>query len=238
MNRGVESWGNDGVHGDWATARFSSVLGAEDDQRGQVPVGPRLRIPEQPGPHAGRAGVGHRHARRPWTSSGTARLQLRQAELPRAARRIPTSAASTSATCSRCWSGSHLVKFGARHQPRLGHPGQPVPGRRRLRLQQPRRLHQRLRSQHQERGGAGALLHQLQPGRRSDRVLVLAPIDFDAFIQDTWHVNPRTTLNLGPALRLRADAGSADSESAAAGAPRCSRATRTTSDRASASPTT
>lgn len=27
VNRGVESWGNDGVHDDWITARFSSVLG-------------------------------------------------------------------------------------------------------------------------------------------------------------------------------------------------------------------
>ncbi|OFW15770.1 MAG: hypothetical protein A3F69_01180 [Acidobacteria bacterium RIFCSPLOWO2_12_FULL_66_10] len=28
VNRGVESWGNDGVRGDWATARFSSTLGS------------------------------------------------------------------------------------------------------------------------------------------------------------------------------------------------------------------
>ena len=33
VNRGVESWGNDGVNDDWTTARFNSVLGIANDQR-------------------------------------------------------------------------------------------------------------------------------------------------------------------------------------------------------------
>ena len=28
VNRGIESWGNDGVNDDWTTARFNSVLGS------------------------------------------------------------------------------------------------------------------------------------------------------------------------------------------------------------------
>ena len=48
--RGVESWGNDGVEDDWVIGRFTSVLGPTPHQRGEFPVGPRLRVPEQPGP--------------------------------------------------------------------------------------------------------------------------------------------------------------------------------------------
>ena len=46
VNRGVDSWGNDGVEGDWVDGRFTSVLGSKYHQRSQVPVGPRLRIPD------------------------------------------------------------------------------------------------------------------------------------------------------------------------------------------------
>ena len=228
--RGVDNWGNDGVNDDWVIGRFTSVLGRVSRTRcassGAAISSSRAARPDRR--RAGRRPTG----RTPDVNiTGTAALGSASRTSWNAAR-IPTSAASTSGTPRRSL-GTHLIKFGIDFN-RGRHAGQPVPGGRRLHLQQPRRLHQRLRAEHEARRTGARNYFDLRPGHRADRVQ-FPTIDFAGFIQDTWHVQAAHDAELGPAVRLRADAQSADPEPARAARRACSRATRTTGDRASAS---
>ena len=214
VNRGVESWGNDSVHGDWATARFSSVLGSRMTNEVKFQWGRDFEFQSSQDPLPGEP-VSHTGRTPAVDITGAERHQLRQAELPRAPV-VPGRAPRRRRRCGHLVGRLASGEVWRQRQPRLRHPGQPVPGRRRLRLRQPRRLHQRLRSQRQERGGAVALLHQLQPGCRPDGVFIphlrLRRVRPGHVARDLAH-----DAQPWPALRLREDAGAADSEPLAAG---------------------
>ena len=113
VNRGVESWGNDGVRRRLDDRALELGARVEDDQRDQVPVGPRLRVPEQPG-SASPANRCRATGRTPEvTISGAARSRVRQAELPRSAlvsRRAPHRHRRHLHASSQ---GAHLIKIGA-----------------------------------------------------------------------------------------------------------------------------
>ena len=194
VNRGVESWGNDGVDDDWTTARLNSRARFEDDQRGPVPVGPRLRVPEQPGPDRRRAGVGHRADSRGRRSPAPRGLVFGKPNfLDRRSypdeRRIDI---GDTFTISQRRTPDQDRR---RLQPRVRHARQPVPGSRRLRLQQPRRLPHRLRGAGSRR--AARATTPASPRASARRRSKFHTFDYDFFIQDTWRFNPRTTLNLG-----------------------------------------
>ena len=214
VNRGVESWGNDSVHGDWATARFSSVLGSRMTNEVKFQWGRDFEFQSSQDPLPGEP-VSHTGRTPAVDITGASGISfgkpnfLERRSYPDE-RRIDVGDVVT--LVGRLASG----EVWRQRQPRLRHPGQPVPGRRRLRLRQPRRLHQRLRSQRQERGGAVALLHQLQPGCRPDGVFIphlrLRRVRPGHVARHLAH-----DAQPGPALRLREDAGPADSERLAAG---------------------
>ena len=95
--RGVESWGNDGVKGDWATASFTSILGArmtnEVRSSGAATSNSRQPGADCPASRFPPPGVtpGGRHP-------GRRRLHFRQAEFPGTAGPIRTSAVRRSPT--------------------------------------------------------------------------------------------------------------------------------------------
>ena len=162
-----------------------------------------------------RAGVARPAARRPWTSRARA-ASASASRTSSSAGPIRTSAGSTSATWSRWWGGSHLVKFGGDVS----------------------RVSDTLDNLFQE-GGVYAygsrvdfisdyeanVRNAAAPSRNytsfsqgvGPTAFSFRTFDFDAFVQDTWHVNLAHDAQSRPALRLREDAGAADSELLAAG---------------------
>jgi hypothetical protein len=194
VNRGVESWGNDGVHDDWTTARLNSVIGSKmtneikfqwgrdfEFQSSQPP------LPGEPVSASGRTpavdilGAGG-------ISFGKPNFLERRAYPDE--RRIEFGDTFTIA------SGSHLLKIGGDVS----------------------RVSDVLDNLFQE-GGVYAYNNRVDfitdyatnvknagPATRSyssfnqgvgPTAFSFRTFDFDAFVQDTWHVHPRTTVNLG-----------------------------------------
>ncbi len=194
VNRGVESWGNDGVNDDWTTARFNSVLGSRMTNEVRFQWGRDFEFQSSQDPTAGRAGVGAAAGLPQVDISGTGGLASASRTSSSAAR-IPTSAGSTSATCSRSRSGSHLDQDRRGLQPRLRHAGQPVPG---SAAPTPTAAASTSSPTTQHRPRAAPRATTPASTRASGRrAFTFHTFDYDVFIQDTWHVNPRTTLNLG-----------------------------------------
>jgi carboxypeptidase family protein len=194
VNRGVESWGNDGVHDDWVTARFSSVLGSRMTNEVKFQWGRDFEFqssqPPLPGEPVSASG------RTPAVDiSGTGGISFGKPNfLERRAypdeRRIDIGDTFTLA------SGSHLVKIGGDVS----------------------RVSDTLDNLFQE-GGVYAYANRVDfitdyatnvknagPATRSytsfsqgvgPTAFSFKTFDFDAFVQDAWHVNSRTTLNLG-----------------------------------------
>ncbi len=194
VNRGVESWGNDGVKDDWTTARFSSVLGAKITNEIKFQWGRDFEFQSSQDPLPGEPVSAS--GRTPAVDiSGTSGLSfgkpnfLERRSYPDE-RRIDIGDVFTLA------SGSHLVKIGADFS----------------------RVSDTLDSLFQE-GGVYAygsrvdfitdyeanVKNATAPARNytsfsqgvGPTAFSFKTYDFDAFIQDTWRVNPRTTLNLG-----------------------------------------
>jgi Carboxypeptidase regulatory-like domain/TonB dependent receptor len=194
VNRGVESWGNDGVHDDWVTARLDSVLGSRmtneikfqwgrdfEFQSSQPP------LPGEPVSASGRTpavditGAGG-------ISFGKPNFLERRAYPDE--RRIDI---GDTVTIAR---GSHLLKIGGDVS----------------------RVSDVLDNLFQE-GGVYAYSNRVDfitdyatnvknagPATRfytsfsqgvGPTAFSFRTFDFDAFVQDTWHVRPRATLNLG-----------------------------------------
>ncbi len=194
VNRGVESWGNDGVHGDWLTARFNSVLGSRMTNEVKFQWGRDFEFqssqPPLPGEPVSASG------RTPAVDiSGTGGLSFGKPNfLERTAypdeRRFDIGDMFTLA------SGSHLIKIGGDIS----------------------RVSDTLDSLFQEGGvyaysnrvdfitdyannvknaGAASRTYTSFSQGIGPTAFSFHTFDFDAFIQDTWHVNQRTTLNLG-----------------------------------------
>jgi hypothetical protein len=194
VNRGVESWGNDGVHDDWTTARLNSVIGSQmtneikfqwgrdfEFQSSQPP------LPGEPVSAGGRtpavdiSGAGG-------ISFGKPNFLERRAYPDE--RRIEVGDTFTIV------SGGHLFKIGGDVS----------------------RVSDVLDNLFQE-GGVYAYNNRVDfitdyatnvnnagPATRfyssfnqgvGPTAFSFRTLDFDAFVQDTWHVHPRTTLNLG-----------------------------------------
>lgn len=194
VNRGVESWGNDGVHDDWTTARFSSVIGSKMTNEIKFQWGRDFEFQSSQNPLPGEPVSAS--GRTPAVDiSGTGGISFGKPNfLERRAypdeRRIDVGDTFTLAK------GSHLVKIGADVS----------------------RVSDVLDSLFQE-GGVYAYSNRVDfisdyeanvknataPSRFyssfsqgvGPTAFAFRTFDFDAFIQDTWRANPRTTLNLG-----------------------------------------
>jgi Carboxypeptidase regulatory-like domain/TonB dependent receptor len=192
VNRGVESWGNDGVHDDWATARFNSVLGARMTNEVKFQWGRDFEFQSSQDPLPGEPVSSS--GRTPAVDiSGAAGLSFGKPNfLERRAypdeRRIEFGDTLTMSI------GPHLIKVGGDVS----------------------RVYDKLDSLFQE-GGVYAYASRVDfitdfetrasanPTRAytsfsqgiGPSAFEFHTFDYDVFIQDTWHANPRTTLNLG-----------------------------------------
>ncbi len=194
VNRGVESWGNDGVHDDWVTARLNSVIGSRMTNEIKFQWGRDFEFqssqPPLPGEPVSASG------RTPAVDiSGTGGISFGKPNfLERRAypdeRRIDLGDTFTLAA------GSHLLKIGGDVS----------------------RVSDVLDNLFQE-GGVYAYSNRVDfitdyatsvknagPPTRfyssfsqgvGPTAFSFRTFDFDAFVQDSWHVHPRTTLNLG-----------------------------------------
>ena len=128
VNRGVESWGNDGVDDDWATARLNSVLGSRMTNEIRFQWGRDFEFQSSQDPLTGEPVSAN--GRTPEVDDlGHRRAGLRQAELPRSPlvsgraprrhRRHVHDLAGRTPDQDRCGL-----------QPRVRHARQPLPGRR------------------------------------------------------------------------------------------------------------
>jgi len=192
VNRGVESWGNDGVDDDWTTARFNSVIGSRITNEVRFQWGRDFEFQSSQDPIAGQpvSAAG----RSPQIDiSGAGGISFGKPNfLERRAypdeRRIDVGDVMTWMT------GSHLLKIGGDIS----------------------RVSDKLDSLFQE-GGVYAYSNRVDfitdfatrssgaPTRSytsfsqglGPTAFTFRTFDFDAFVQDTWHVGPVTTVNLG-----------------------------------------
>ena len=192
VNRGIESWGNDGVNDDWTTARFTSVLGSRMTNEVKFQWGRdfEFQSSQEPAPGEPVSALG-RTPQVTLTGAGNFAFGkpdfLERTSYPDE-RRIDLGDVFTIS------SGSHYLKIGADIS----------------------RVSDELDSLFQE---AGAYSYSGRADFITDYENMLAGVstrnytsfnqgigptrfkfhtwDYDVFIQDTWHVNSRTTLNLG-----------------------------------------
>jgi hypothetical protein len=192
VNRGIESWGNDGVDDDWITARLTSVLGSRMTNEVRFQWGRDFEFQSSQPPIEGEPVSAS--GRTPAVDiSGTGGISFGKPNfLERRAypdeRRIDVGDTFTLS------SGSHLIKIGGDIS----------------------RVSDVLDSLFQE-GGVYAYSNRTDfitdfatrssasPTRTYNSfsqgvgptAFSFRTFDYDAFVQDTWHVNQRTTLNLG-----------------------------------------
>jgi hypothetical protein len=194
VNRGVESWGNDGVNDDWITARLSSVLSPKATNEVRFQFGRDFEFQSSQPPLAGEPVSAS--GRTPAVDiSGTGGISFGKPNFLER-RAYPDERRTDVGDTFTLSSGSHLLKIGAD----VSH------------------VYDILDSLFQEGGvyaysnrvdfisdyeagvkGAGApsrLYTSFSQGV-GPTAFSFATNDFDAFIQDAWHVNRHTTLNLG-----------------------------------------
>ena len=192
VNRGVESWGNDGVQGDWVTSRINSVIGSRMTNELKFQWGRDFEFQASQAPLAGEP-VSSAGTTPAVDISGAGGISFGKPNfLERRAypdeRRIDVGDTFTWST------GSHLIKFGGDVS----------------------RVFDKLDSLFQE-GGVYAYSNRVDfitdyetrasaTGPRSytsfsqglgPTAFEFTTFDYDVFVQDTWHANPQTTVNLG-----------------------------------------
>ena len=192
VNRGIESWGNDGVNDDWTTARLTSVVGSRITNEVRFQWGRDFEFQSSQPPIAGEPVSAS--GRTPAVDiSGTGGISFGKPNfLERRAypdeRRIDVADTLTLA------SGTHLIKLGGEVS----------------------RVSDTLDSLFQE-GGVYAYSNRVDfitdfatrasgsPMRTytsfnqgvGPTAFSFRTFDYGAFVQDTWHANERTTVNLG-----------------------------------------
>ena len=190
--RGVESWGNDGVQDDWTTARYTSVLGSSisNDLRFQWGRDFEFQSSQPPIPGEPVSAAG----RTPATDiSGAGGLSFGKPNFLER-RSYPDERRTEFGDVVTMSRGSHLIKIGGDVS----------------------RVSDVLDSLFQE-GGVYAYNNRVDFISDFATLKTAAPqinytsfsqgigpsafkfatVDFDAFVQDNWHVTQRTTLNLG-----------------------------------------
>ena len=194
VNRGVESWGNDSVHGDWATARFSSVLGSRMTNEVKFQWGRDFEFQSSQDPLPGEP-VSHTGRTPAVDITGASGISFGKPNFLER-RSYPDERRVDVGDVVTWWGGSHLVKFGANVS----------------------RVSDTLDNLFQE-GGVYAygsrvdfisdyeanVKNAAAPSRFytsfnqgvGPTAFSFRTFDFDAFVQDTWHATSRTTLNLG-----------------------------------------
>ena len=194
VNRGVESWGNDSVHGDWATARFSSVLGSRMTNEVKFQWGRDFEFQSSQDPLPGEP-VSHTGRTPAVDITGASGISFGKPNFLER-RSYPDERRVDVGDVVTWWGGSHLVKFGANVS----------------------RVSDILDNLFQE-GGVYAygsrvdfisdyeanVKNAAAPSRFytsfsqgvGPTAFSFRTFDFDAFVQDTWHATSRTTLNLG-----------------------------------------
>ncbi len=192
VNRGIESWGNDGVNDDWTTARFTSVLGARMTNEVKFQWGRdfEFQSSQEPVPGEPVSALG-RTPQVTFTGAGNFAFGkpdfLERRSYPDE-RRIDIGDIFTISA------GSHYLKMGADIS----------------------RVSDELDSLFQE-AGAYSYANRVDFISDYESMLAGAPtrnytsygqgigptrfafhtFDYDFFIQDTWHATAKTTLNLG-----------------------------------------
>ena len=158
-------------------------------------MGPRLRVPEQPASDCRRTGVRHRpHAGRSTSPVPAASASASRTSSSGAPTR--TSAGWTSATPSRCRSGAHLIKIGARLQPRVRRRSTTC-SRKAASYAYSNRVDFITDYTAQAQASDATRTYTSFNQGVGPTAFSFHTFDYDFFIQDTWRLNPRTTLNLG-----------------------------------------
>ena len=192
VNRGVESWGNDGVDDDWATARLNSILGSKMTNEIRFQWGRDFEFQSSQPPISGEP-VSAAGRTPEVTISGAAGLVFGKPNfLDR--RSYPDERRVDIGDTFTMSHGAHLIKIGADFS----------------------RVSDILDNLFQE-GGAyayssrvdfltdySAQAQGLTARNYTSFTQGIGPtsfqfhtFDYDFFVQDAWRVNPRTTLNLG-----------------------------------------
>ena len=233
--RGVESWGNDGVKRRLDDRALHLGARIAHHQRDPLPVGTRLRVPEQPAIRcpASRCPPA---AARPRSTSRARAVSASASRTSSSAARIRMNAGSTSAIRSR-WPAARTWSRSAARSVASPTPWTVCSRRAASTPTAIASTSSATMKRHVRRGGAGAQLHQLQPGRRADRVLVqnlrLRRVRPGHVAREPAHdAEPRVCATTTSRCRIRRF------RTRCCRRRRCSRTTRTTSGRASASPTT
>jgi hypothetical protein len=192
VNRGVESWGNDNVNEDWATARFNSVVGARMTNEVKFQWGRDFEYESSQAPLSGEpvsaAGT------TPQTDiSGAGGISFGKPQfLERRSypdeRRIDIGDTFTLAT------GSHLIKIGGDISrvsdtlDSLFSEGGQYSYNNRVDF---------ITDYETRAAAAPTRFYSSFTQGLGPTAFHFATFDYDVFIQDTWHANPRTTVNLG-----------------------------------------
>jgi outer membrane receptor protein involved in Fe transport len=190
--RGVESWGNDGVQDDWTTARYTSILGSSISNEFRFQWGRDFEFQSSQPPIAGEpvSAAG----RTPATDiSGAGGLSFGKPNFLER-RSYPDERRTEFGDVVTISRGAHLIKIGGDVS----------------------RVSDVLDNLFQE-GGVYAYNNRVDFISDFATFKIAAPqinytsfsqgigptafkfatVDFDGFVQDNWHVTPRTTLNLG-----------------------------------------
>jgi hypothetical protein len=192
VNRGVESWGNDGVNDDWTTARFNSVIGSRMTNEVKFQWGRDFEFQSSQPPLAGEP-VSAAGTTPQIDISGAGGISFGKPNfLDRRSypdeRRVDIGDTFTLA------SGTHLIKIGGDIS----------------------RVSDILDNLFQEAGvysynnrvdfitdyetrasGSPTRFYSAYAQGIGPTAFDFATFDYDLFIQDTWHFSPRMTLNLG-----------------------------------------
>jgi hypothetical protein len=190
--RGVESWGNDGVNDDWTTARFTSVLGASVTNELRFQWGRDFEFQSSQPPIAGEPVSAS--GRTPAVDiSGAGGISFGKPNfLDR--RSYPDERRTEVGDVVTLSKGAHLIKIGADVSrvsdvlDNLFQEGGVYAYNNRVDF---------ITDYSTFKSSTPAITYTSFSQGIGPSAFKLRTIDLDGFIQDNWHVKPRTTLNLG-----------------------------------------
>lgn len=191
---GVDNWGDDGVHGDWVIGRLSSVLGSRMTNEIRFQWGRDFEFQVSQPAIPGEPVVPGTDRSPDVSISGTAAWEFgKPTFLDRSA--YPDERKVQATDTVTMTAGRHLIKFGAdinrTHDTldNLRFEGGQYTYSNRADFISDYELNAKL-------GGTGRFFSGFNQAV-GPTAFEFATTDYAAFIQDTWHVQPRVTLNLG-----------------------------------------